>query len=78
MGKKLLGVILLIGGIVVVVFGVSYNNSVQHQMSSMVNSFIGGPTDSSGTIAIVVGAIIAIIGAALLVIGGSSGNKASS
>lgn len=77
MNKNILGVILLIGGIVVAIFGILYNNSAQHQMTSMINSFTGGPTDSTGTFAIIIGAIIAIIGTAILVTSGSSSNRTS-
>lgn len=71
MGKKVLGVILLIAGVVFLLFGFSYINSPQYKMMSMVNSFSGG-SDPTGNIAIGIGAVAAIIGLIMLVVGGSS------
>lgn len=72
--KKLLGVILLIGGIVVGVFGFLYMNSPQYKMMSLVNS-VTGASDPTGTVAIIIGALLAIVGAGLLITGGSANNN---
>lgn len=75
--KKLLGVILLIVGIVVAIFGFLYMNSPQYKMMSMVNS-VTGASDPTGTAAIIIGAILAIVGAGLLIVGDSLSNKPKS
>ncbi|MGI8470516.1 MAG: TPR end-of-group domain-containing protein [Pyrinomonadaceae bacterium] len=78
MEKKVFGVLLLIGGIVVAIFGFLYMNSAQYQAMSMLNSLTGSRSDSTGTVAIVIGAILSVIGLVMLVGGTSSGDSYSS
>lgn len=75
--KKLLGVFLLIGGIVIAIFGVLYMNSPQYKAMSMLNSVTGSHSDPTGIVAIIIGAVLSVFGLGLLVVGGSS-SKADS
>jgi hypothetical protein len=69
MAKKLLGIVFLVGGIVVAIFGYLYMDSPQYKMMSMLNSVTGSGSDPTGTVAIIIGGILSIIGGGLLVIG---------
>jgi tetratricopeptide (TPR) repeat protein len=71
-GRKVLGVLLLIGGIVIALFGIMYMNSPQYKTMSMVNSVTGSHQDSTGVVAIGIGAVLSVIGLIALVAGGSS------
>jgi predicted transporter len=68
--KKLLGVLFLIAGIVVALFGILYMNAPQYKMKSMM-----GYSDSTGTTAIIIGVIGIILGAGLLITSNSSKQK---
>ena len=71
-GRKVLGVLLLIGGIVIALFGIMYMNSPQYKTMSMVNSVTGSHQDSTGVVAIGIGAVLSVIGLIALVGGGSN------
>lgn len=68
MGRKVIGVVLLIAGIVLLLFGFSYINSPQYKMMSVVNGFTGS-SDPTGNVAIAIGAVSSIVGLVLLVVG---------
>lgn len=71
MGKKVIGVVLLIAGVAFLLFGFSYINSPQYKMMSLVNSFTGS-SDPTGNIAIGIGALAAIAGVVMLLMSGSA------
>ena len=69
-GRKVLGVLLLIAGIVIAIFGMSYVNSPQYKAMSMVNSVTGSRSDPTGIVAIVIGAVLGFGGIFALLGGG--------
>lgn len=70
-GQKLLGVLLLIAGVVIGIFGLMYINSPQYKAMSMVNSFTGSRSDPTGIAAIAIGSVLALGGAVALLGGGA-------
>ena len=76
-GRKVLGVLLLVAGIVIALFGIMYMNSPQYKAMSVWNSVSGSRQDSTGVVAIGAGAVLSIIGLIALVGGGSSSTNAA-
>lgn len=76
-GRKVLGVLLLIGGIVIALFGIMYMNSPQYKVMSMYGSVTGSRQDPTGVVAIGIGAVLSVIGLIALVAGGSSSANAA-
>lgn len=64
--NKLLSIVLLVGGIILIVYGISASNSIGSSFSQL---FTGSPTDKSIWL-LVGGAIAAAIGAGGLLRGG--------
>jgi uncharacterized membrane protein YidH (DUF202 family) len=61
----IIGIILVVGGLVSTIFGISANNSWQAQLSSLLSS---GKTNP-GTIWIIIGVVVIIIGIVLIALG---------
>jgi hypothetical protein len=78
-GRRVLGVLLLIAGIAIGIFGLSYINSAQYKAMSMVNDFTGSRSDPTGMAAIIIGSLLAVGGifALLTGSGGSDPNAPS-
>ena len=68
---KIVGGLLLVGGILLAFYGIVYNNSAQHQLMAFAGQFTGS-SDPTGTICIGVGAVASLIGVVLLLMGGST------
>lgn len=76
-GRKVLGILLLVGGIVIAIFGYLYMNSLEYKAMSAMNSLSGSSQDPTGVIAIGIGALLSVIGLIALVVQGSSANSSS-
>lgn len=61
-GRKVLGVLLLIAGIAIAIFGLMYINSPQYKAMSMVNSVTGSRSDPTGIAAIIIGSVLGLAG----------------
>jgi hypothetical protein len=70
--RKIIGVLFLIGGIVVAVFGIMYMSSPQYKAMSVVDSVTGSRQDPTGYVAISIGAVLSVIGLIALLGGGSA------
>lgn len=78
MERKIIGAILLVGGIFLALYGFAYNNSIQSQAIDLFNQGANafgarGVSNSTGTICIVAGIISSLVGVGLLFI--SSDNR---
>ena len=66
-----LGLVLLLGGSVSLIYGIIQNNSASAQW----NSFLSSGSANPGTVFIVIGAIAAVLGLALIIIGSMSNTQ---